>query len=127
LLPLAANFRRFRNQNRFREYQTEEEKRGMKFLLVGVVLVSAAFARVGCFETHWARQEARDARQWARQETREARREAVQYRQEARRYAMEAEREARREAQRYRNELRRELRDTLRQDRSDSTSLRRIF
>jgi hypothetical protein len=126
LLPLEANFRRFRNQNRFREYQTKKE-RGMKLVLIAVILVSAAFARVGCFETRWARQEAREARQWAREETREARREAVQYRQEARRYAMEAEREARREAQRYRNELRRELRDNLRPDRSDSTGMRRVF
>ena len=95
----------------------------MKFLLIVLVLVSAAFARVDRCGGRWARQEVRDARQWAREEARDARREAQQYRREAQRYAMEA----RREAQHYRNELRRELRDELRRDRVDTTGMRRIF
>jgi len=95
----------------------------MKFLLIVLVLVSAAFARVERCGGRWARYEVREARQWARQEARGARREAQEYRLEARRYAAEA----RREAQSYRNELRQELRENLRRDRPDTTGMRRIF
>jgi len=81
---------------------------GMKFLLIVLILATAAFARVERCGAHWARHEAREARQWAR----DARREAREFRQEAQRYAVEA----RREAREYRQELRRELRDSFRRD-----------
>jgi hypothetical protein len=125
-MPLRQIFAAPVTKPAFGSNQAEKERR-MKLVSIAVILVSAAFARVDCFEGRWARREAREARQWVREETREARREALRYRLEARRYAMEAQRDARRDAQRYRNELRRELRDNLRQDRPDSTGMRRIF
>jgi hypothetical protein len=108
-----------RNQIQSREYKNEKERR-MKFVLIAVILVSAAFARVDRREGRWAREQAREARQWAREEARDMRREAMQYKLEAQRDL----RDARREAQRYRDELRRELRDDLRADRA---GMRRIF
>ena len=87
----------------------------MKFLLIALILVTAAFARVEC-GGRWARHEAREARQWARGQARDARREAREYRLEAQRYAGE-----------YRQELRRELRDDFHWKRADSTGMRRIY
>jgi F0F1-type ATP synthase membrane subunit b/b' len=95
----------------------------MKFLLIVLILVSAAFARVDRCASHWARHEAQEARHWAREEARGARREAQEYRRQAQRYTVEA----RREAQRERQELRREIRDAFRQDRADSAGMRRIY
>lgn len=82
---------------------------GMKFLLIVLILATAAFAGVDRCGARWARHEARQARSWAR----DARREAHEYRQEARHYAAEA----RREAREYRQQLRRDLRDSFRHDR----------
>jgi len=91
----------------------------MKFLLIVLILVSAAFARVDRCGTRWARHEAQQARQWAREEARAARSEAIEYRREAQRYAMEARRAAVRERQ--------EMRDTFRHDYADHTGMRRIY
>ena len=94
----------------------------MKFLLIALILVTAAFARVEC-GGRWARHEAREARQWVRGHALDARREAREYRLEAQRYAVEA----RRDAREYRQELRRELRDEFHWKRADSTGMSRIY
>jgi hypothetical protein len=112
-----------RNQNQFAEYKWGKEH-SMRFLLVAAILAAPAFSS----------QADRFSSRWAREDARQAQREAIRNRAEARHYAVEARREvtrdraqALRERLRYRNELRRELRDNLREERPDTSGMKRIF